>query len=49
MIFKDLDTGNEVEIVKNSCYAAAVSAEPVGDVAEESEGAKVVKNISQFK
>ena len=38
----------ELEIVKNSCYAAAVSAKPIGAVAEVSEDAKVVKNISQF-
>ena len=47
-LFKDLVSKTEVEIVKNSCYAEAVGARPIGAVAEEAEDVKVVQTISQF-
>ena len=49
VINQDTATNKELEIVKDSCYAGTIGAEPLGAAAGTVANSKVVGQFSQFK
>ena len=49
IIIKDTVTGQSLPIVKESCFAGAIGAEPLGAAASVQPGSKVVTADSDFK